>query len=141
MLQFLLSILCTHDVPRPRVPSAEHYRQSTSPLGLNLNINLTTHTMSTPSNLIIVCCHGIWLGGPSKGHNESEWLIADFQHGETPTFIEHIKAGIQCLSEDRSNSVLIPSGYVIHRHRKTKYSRNLELLLVGKPPYQRPNPM
>ena len=66
--------------------------------------------MSGPTKLIIVCCHGIWLGGPSKGHDESEWLIADFQRGETPTFIEHIKAGIRCLSEDRKNSVLVFSG-------------------------------
>jgi hypothetical protein len=60
--------------------------------------------------LIIVCCHGIWLGGPSLGDDETEWLIALFQHGETPTFAEHIKAGFRLLSST-PDSLLVFSGY------------------------------
>ncbi|KAF7545045.1 hypothetical protein G7Z17_g9482 [Cylindrodendrum hubeiense] len=62
------------------------------------------------THLIVVCGHGIWLGGPSRGRNEAEWLIADFQHGETDTFIEHIKAGVKRLADDREGAVLMFSG-------------------------------
>ncbi|KAF4451587.1 hypothetical protein F53441_5443 [Fusarium austroafricanum] len=67
-------------------------------------------TAMPPSHLIIVCCHGVWLGGPTHGQDEDEWLIADFQRGETPTFVQHIKAGVKAVAQERSNSVLIFSG-------------------------------
>ncbi|EKJ78597.1 hypothetical protein FPSE_01191 [Fusarium pseudograminearum CS3096] len=61
-------------------------------------------TSTDSTHLIIVCCHGVWLGGPAHGHDENEWLIADFQRGETPTFIEHIKAGVAALAEDHDKT-------------------------------------
>ncbi|KAF5018909.1 hypothetical protein F66182_9104 [Fusarium sp. NRRL 66182] len=66
--------------------------------------------MPPPTHLIIVCCHGVWLGGPARGQAEDEWLIADFQRGETPTFVQHIKAGVQAHAKDRSSSALVFSG-------------------------------
>ena len=67
-----------------------------------------------PANhLVVVCCHGIWTGNGSTelGFDESEWLIADFQAGETPTFIEHIKAGLRELAADEA-ALLVFSGSV-----------------------------
>ncbi|KAK1771121.1 hypothetical protein QBC33DRAFT_232328 [Phialemonium atrogriseum] len=65
--------------------------------------------MNPPNHLVIVCGHGIWLGGPKNGWDESEWLIESYKSGETPTFIEHIRAGIKTLAEDQ-DAVLVFSG-------------------------------
>ena len=40
-----------------------------------------------------------------------ERLIEPFQYGETPTFIEHVKAGIDIL-QSSEGAVLVFSGYV-----------------------------
>ncbi|KKA30507.1 hypothetical protein TD95_002083 [Thielaviopsis punctulata] len=61
------------------------------------------------SHLVVVCCHGIWTGGPANGFNEEEWLIAPFQKDETPTFIDHIKAGLRTVAED-GEAILYFSG-------------------------------
>ncbi|MCJ1475152.1 hypothetical protein MMC13_003812 [Lambiella insularis] len=62
-----------------------------------------------PTHLIIVCCHAIWLGGSTSGEAEIEWALESFQHGETPVFVEHIKAGLEVLYES-ANGVLLFSG-------------------------------
>lgn len=70
------------------------------------------HTLHPPNHLIIVCGHAIWTGGPKNGWDESEWLIESYKKGETPTFIEHIRAGVKALAED-NRAVLVFSGYVL----------------------------
>jgi hypothetical protein len=62
-----------------------------------------------PTHLVIVCCHGIWLGGPTNGHDETEWLIASFQRGETPTFMKHVRAGADVVAADKG-AILCFSG-------------------------------
>lgn len=65
-----------------------------------------------PTHLVVVCCHGIWIGDPTTpdaGARDEEWLIADFQAGETPTYVEHIRAGLRVLKED-PEAVLAFSG-------------------------------
>ncbi|KAK4192937.1 Mur ligase [Podospora australis] len=74
------------------------------------NYLLYHQIMPPPSHLIIVCGHGIWLGGPAKGYDEAEWLIESYKKGETPTFIEHIKAGVEVFSRSPEDSVLVFSG-------------------------------
>ncbi|KAK0735555.1 Mur ligase [Apiosordaria backusii] len=76
---------------------------------LYLVTSLATLTMTTPNHLVIVCGHGIYLGGPQNGHDESEWLIEPYKKGETTTFIAHIKAGCDILNTD-PRSVLVFSG-------------------------------
>ncbi|BDD57161.1 hypothetical protein MAP00_002551 [Monascus purpureus] len=61
------------------------------------------------NHLVIVCCHAIYLGGPTHGASEDEWLIEPFQDGETPTFIQHVKSGVAKLAEDPL-AILVFSG-------------------------------
>lgn len=60
--------------------------------------------------LIVVACHAIYMGGHTNGRNEAEWLIEPFQVGETPTFVEHIRRGVEELSQSTGSSVLAFSG-------------------------------
>lgn len=66
-------------------------------------------TTELPNHLVVVCGHAIWAGGPTSGKDESEWIIEDWKKGETPTYIAHIKAGLQALSED-DRAILVFSG-------------------------------
>ncbi|ROV90523.1 hypothetical protein VPNG_10052 [Cytospora leucostoma] len=65
--------------------------------------------MEPPNHLIVVCGHAIWAGGPTKGQDESEWIIEDWKNGETPTYAAHVKAGVKALSED-DRAMLVFSG-------------------------------
>jgi hypothetical protein len=63
-----------------------------------------------PTKLIVVCCHGLYVGSPVPPYDEKAWLIAPFQAGEEPTFVAHIRAGIDHVAQDIANSVLVFSG-------------------------------
>ncbi|KAI0472801.1 hypothetical protein GGR56DRAFT_583344 [Xylariaceae sp. FL0804] len=80
-----------------------------------------------PEHLIIVCCHGIWLGGSQRGFDEGEWLIAGFQAGETPTFIEHIKAGLQALAADEKSVLIFSGGPTRNETRESEASTYRDL--------------
>ncbi|KAL2266278.1 hypothetical protein VTJ83DRAFT_5630 [Remersonia thermophila] len=75
------------------------------------------------SHLIVVCGHAIWLGGPKNGWDEAEWLIEEYKKGETPTFIEHIKAGVRLLGEDE-DSVLAFSGGPTRKETRLSEARS-----------------
>ncbi|KAJ6014760.1 DUF218 domain protein [Penicillium herquei] len=72
--------------------------------------------MKEVDHLIIVCCHAIYAGGPTGGLSEDEWFIEPFQKGETPTFIDHARAGLKRLSEHPS-ALLVFSGGPTKRPR------------------------
>lgn len=69
-----------------------------------------------PTELVIVCCHAIYAGGSDGNpHDESQWLLKEFQRsneakaGEHLTFLDHIKTG-SSASGDGMSKVLVFSG-------------------------------
>ena len=64
-----------------------------------------------PTHLIIVCCHAIYLPSQPGGcTDEANWLIEQFQTGETETYIRHVEAGVRELARDPDNAILVFSG-------------------------------
>ena len=66
-------------------------------------------TTTPPTHLILVCCHAIYLSGPTHGLDEAEWLLAPFQTGESSLFTQHLITGLRAVAADPA-SLLVLSG-------------------------------
>lgn len=63
------------------------------------------------NHLIILPCHSVWSGGPSKGEQRDEWHLAPFQYegNDHLCFIDHVSKSIKELKND-PHAVLVISG-------------------------------
>jgi len=60
--------------------------------------------------LVLVACHAVYTGDAGGDpYNDSNWLLQDFQQGETPFYIEHICLGIE-IAGVQPDSLLVFSG-------------------------------
>lgn len=85
--------------------------------------------MATLTSLILVCCHAIYLGGPTRGTSSSEWLLASFQTDEVPTFTAHINAGLSLLASDPSSILVFSGGKTRSETEKSEAQSYLDLCL------------
>ncbi|KAG9239625.1 hypothetical protein BJ875DRAFT_479287 [Amylocarpus encephaloides] len=85
-----------------------------------------------PATLILVCCHAIYTSGPTRGLLESEWLLAPFQHGETPTFTQHIKTSLSLLTSSPSSILIFSGGPTRAETRRSEARGYLELCIENE---------
>ena len=61
-------------------------------------------------HLIIVACHAVYVAEDfSEPLSDSSWFLQDFQKGEPPFYVEHIRRGIE-LADDDKEALLVFSG-------------------------------
>ncbi|KAM3075055.1 hypothetical protein ACMFMF_005737 [Clarireedia jacksonii] len=85
----------------------------------------TDNSNLSPTHLILVPCHAIYIGTPQTPPHEcshpSNWLLQPFQAGEQHTFIQHIQHSISLLRQENppssssNTAILIFSGGTTHR--------------------------
>ncbi|TVY40395.1 Uncharacterized protein LOCC1_G006004, partial [Lachnellula occidentalis] len=88
-----------------------------------------TSNKPLPTHLILVCCHAIYLGGPTQGTSEAEWLIAPFQATETPTFTSHITTALALLSSTPSALLIFSGSSTRAETRKSEARSYLDLCI------------
>lgn len=100
--------------------------------------------MASPSaQLIVVCCHAIYLGSAQHDakagtNEETDWLIEPFQEGETQTFVSHIEKGVEQLRTSLNNgvdAVLVFSGGATKTKKGCQISEGESYLVSRHLPY------
>lgn len=61
------------------------------------------------THMVMVPGHAIWKGGSTQGRLSSEWEVADFQKGQTDTFIKHVQFAANIARKDPT-AILVFSG-------------------------------
>mmetsp|Transcript_10589 Transcript_10589/g.22436 ORF Transcript_10589/g.22436 Transcript_10589/m.22436 type:complete len:342 (+) Transcript_10589:1454-2479(+) len=73
----------------------------------------STEKYSGTRNLVIVAGHAIFNGhsfDSASLANESLWTLLPFQRGQTPAYLDHIRAGVQEANRDKSALLLFSGG-------------------------------
>lgn len=58
---------------------------------------------------VIVAGHAVLLN-PAEPASDSSWSLLDFQHGEPPKYIEHVRRGVEIASADPDTILLFSGG-------------------------------
>jgi hypothetical protein len=68
-----------------------------------------------PNRLVLVPGHAVWLASsPHPPESDGAWILQEFQRGEPPFYIEHIRFGVE-LAKSCSDALLIFSGGMTRR--------------------------
>ncbi|CAG8983702.1 hypothetical protein HYALB_00006271 [Hymenoscyphus albidus] len=94
----------------------------------------------TPTNLIICCCHSIYLStspntppdpapgtSPFPGTSRTSWLLTPFQHQEHHTFTTHIHTSLTLLSHDPLSLLVFSGGFTDSRVKTSEAASYLAL--------------
>ncbi|EPX74809.1 uncharacterized protein SOCG_02291 [Schizosaccharomyces octosporus yFS286] len=86
--------------------------------------------LSNLNHLIIIAGHAVWLGGSSKGQEDSEWILEPYQKGEGKVFASHIYKGLELLEQDESSLLVFSGGQT--RPNAGPYSEAQSYYLLSK---------
>jgi hypothetical protein len=87
--------------------------------------------------LIVVAGHAVYVGQAQRAAaNDNSWVLQDFQNGEPPCYIEHIRFGVE-LAASQPNSLLVFSGGQTRREAGPKSEAKSYWLQRVLPEFQR----